>query len=141
MSQVIRVVREFDNQGEQRDLHCCEFFAGVGNLAAAFSGAVMFEISYTGVCVCMHSLLRTHMHTYTYVFSNTQGGGLLSETFDIRRSVEDDLLTRAGFFRALRLGLRIRECGLAMWAPPCSWFIWLSTPMHRCPYVIAAAAP
>jgi hypothetical protein len=59
------------------------------------------------------------------------GGGFAVEQYDIRHHAEDDIISRMGFFRAVDCILRVRKFGFVMLAPPCSWFVFLSSPMHR----------
>jgi hypothetical protein len=75
---------------------------------------------------CGISGMPRHVHSCAFV-----GGGFSVQKYDIRLDARDDILDKAGFMRALELILRVRKFGFVMLAPPCSWFVFLSSPMHR----------
>ena len=57
--------------------------------------------------------------------------GYNAEACDITRDGNWDMSSRGGFFNTLSLCLRVLPFGLALAGPPCSWFIFLSSSMHR----------
>ena len=49
--------------------------------------------------------------------------------FDLEQG--DDMLTEAGFFKALGIILSLREGALTLLGPPCSLWVFFSSPFHR----------
>jgi len=55
-----------------------------------------------------------------------------AELYDIKNyGLEHDICSEGGFKNLLQLGLRIKDGGIIVAGPPCSLFIFLSSPIHR----------
>ena len=52
--------------------------------------------------------------------------GYHGQSVDARHGLHHDILEPSGFLKLLGLIWKVREFGLTFWAPPCSWWIWIS---------------
>jgi len=59
-----------------------------------------------------------------------EAAGYKCEAFDLKRSYEDNILTKPGFERLLHIILRVRDWGIVLCGPPCSLWIFLSSNYH-----------
>ena len=58
--------------------------------------------------------------------------GLLAEEYDMKTyGPSHDITTESGFFVALQFVLRLKAHGLVVGGPPCGWWIFLSSSVHK----------
>ncbi|CAK9055567.1 WD_REPEATS_REGION domain-containing protein [Durusdinium trenchii] len=57
--------------------------------------------------------------------------GFRSSSYDVKLNKQDDILTRAGFFRMLNLMLGLVQFGIIVAGPPCSLFVAACASVHR----------
>ena len=69
------------------------------------------------LCGCCQQVCRDKGHTV--------------EAFEIKTNPNHNILTKAGFKILLRMALTLCRRGAAMFGPPCSLFVYLSTDVHK----------
>ena len=98
--------------------HAAEHWEEIRAFCKAFQGPR--HLSLVSVFDASHRVLNTW-----------RDKGHDAAAVDLQTDVAFDMTSRAGFFLTLALVMSLLPAGIAILAPPCSLFIWLSSSLHR----------